>query len=166
MDKFLKIQRYLLICVALLLGSCGETPSGTPVQTETVSFSKEGTLELLQQGTDSVLVLLEIELAETDYETQTGLMYRQAMTDRQGMLFVFETPALHSFYMKNTLIPLDILFINDQLEVVTIRKNAQPLDETGISSGVPVQYVLEVKAGLADRWGVTPGDRIRYRKDP
>lgn len=166
MDKFLKIQRYLWIGVALLLGSCGETPSGTPVQTETVSFSREGILELLQQGTDSVLVQLEIELAETDYETQTGLMYRQAMADRQGMLFVFETPALHSFYMKNTLIPLDILFINDQLEVVTIRKNAQPLDETGISSGVPVQYVLEVKAGLADRWGVTPGDRIRYRKDP
>ena len=166
MGRHLKIQRFFWIGAALLLGSCGETPSGTPVQTEAVSFSREGTLELLQQGSDSVLVQLEIELAETDYETQTGLMYRQAMTDRQGMLFVFETPAMHSFYMKNTLIPLDILFINDQLEIATIRKNAQPLDETGISSGVPVQYVLEVKAGLADRWGVTAGDRIRYRKDP
>jgi uncharacterized membrane protein (UPF0127 family) len=91
-------------------------------------------------------------------------MYRRDMAPSQGMLFIFDSPGLHSFYMKNTLIPLDLLFIDEDLRVATIHKDAQPLDESGIPSRVPVQYVLEVRAGLAERWGVSEGDKIRFER--
>lgn len=150
----------------LLLGWACKDGDKIPLQTREVGFTHEGALEILKAGTDSVRVNLDIEIAETAYETQTGLMYRKTMEDRQGMLFIFEAPAVHSFYMKNTLIPLDLLFIDDSLKIVTIRKNAAPLDESGIPSGAPVQYVLEIKGGLSDRWGIAVGDAIRFERLP
>ncbi len=130
--------------------------------TEPVTFKKEGELRVLQAGSDSTLVTLDIEIARTDYEIQTGLMYRKDMEDRQGMLFIFPDEAPHSFYMKNTLIPLDILFIDGEYRIVKIHRNAEPLNEAGIPSGGPVQFVLEVKAGMSDRWGLETGDSIQY----
>ncbi len=82
------------------------------------------------------------------------------------MLFVFEEEGPHSFYMKNTLIPLDIIFIDKDLKIVSIQRNASPLDESGIPSGGPVQYVLEINAGLSDLWGLGVGDHIRYESIP
>ncbi|MDX1314007.1 MAG: DUF192 domain-containing protein, partial [Eudoraea sp.] len=114
--------------------------------------------------TDSLLTRLDIEIAESDYEIQTGLMYREKMETTQAMLFIFPDVAFHSFYMKNTLIPLDIIFIDEGLNIVNIKANASPLDESGIPSGLPVQYVLEVNAGLTESWGVKLGDRIVFAK--
>ena len=152
----------LLLGLALLLGSsCRETGEKS-LGTEAVTFKKEGELRVHDAETDSTLIRLDIEIAKTDYEVQTGLMYRKDMGDRQGMLFVFEDEAPHSFYMKNTLIALDILFIDSDLKIVNIHRDAQPLNEAGIPSGGPVQYVLEVKAGMSDRWGLEEGDRIQY----
>lgn len=156
----------LLGAFLLLMANGCQEEKKNPIKTETISFTKEGELQVLRAGTDSVLADLDIEIAETDYETQTGLMYRESMEDTQAMWFVFDSEAMHSFYMKNTLLPLDILFVNAELEIVTVAKNAQPLDEAGISSRVPVQYVLEIKAGLADKWGITAGDSIRIRRLP
>jgi len=118
-----------------------------------------------QQETDSVLTTLDIEIAETDYETQTGLMYRNSMEDQQGMLFIFNDVAVHSFYMKNTAIPLDIIFIDDDLKIASFQKNAQPFNEDGLSSGVPVQYVLEVNAGSVDEWALNIGDTIVFKRE-
>lgn len=129
-----------------------------------IAFEKEGELSLLQQETDSTLVTLDIEIADSSYEIQTGMMYRKDMGDREGMLFIFEAEEPHSFYMKNTLVALDILFVDSDLNIVRIHKNAVPLDETGIPSGGPVQFVLEVRAGMTDRWGVREGDRIEFQK--
>lgn len=154
---------WLLLAAAVVLSGCKEEAKQS-LQTETAAFTKEGTLRILSAESDTLRVELDIEIADTDYETQTGLMYRREMKDSQGMLFVFQEEAPHSFYMKNTLLALDILFINKELKVATIHPNAQPLDEGGIPSRVPVQYVLEVKAGLADRWGVQPGDRIEFNR--
>ena len=134
------------------------------LKTEEVRFTKEGVLEILSAESDSVLAVLEIEIADTEYETQTGLMYRKEMKDNRGMLFLFDAEEQHAFYMKNTLIPLDIIFIGSNREIATIRRNAQPLDEGSIPSGVPVQYVLEVNAGLSEQWGLEPGDRIRWER--
>ncbi len=153
------------MCLSLCLGfiSCKEA-SKKIVTTAPITFTKEGSLSVYKQETDSLLIQLDIEIAETAYETQTGLMYRNSMEDGQGMLFIFPEIAYHSFYMKNTKFPLDIIYIDEQLKVASIIKNAQPLDESSLPSQVPVKYVLEVKAGLSDVWGINTGDRITFQK--
>lgn len=163
----LKSRLFLLFLLpVLILQSCRDK-ADAPLEVEKeIRFTKEGELELRSGETDSLLVRLDIEIADTPYETQTGMMYRREMAPEQGMLFVFEAPGMHSFYMKNTLIALDIIFIDSELRIATIHKNAEPLDESGISSRVPVQYVLEVPAGQADRWGISEGDVIRFDRNP
>jgi hypothetical protein len=161
------IRKILLVAVCITLGlsivSCKEE-SKKIVTTAPITFTKEGTLDVYKAQTDSLLIELDIEIAETDYETQTGLMYRNSMEDKQGMLFIFPEIAYHSFYMKNTKFPLDIIYIDEQLKVATIIKNAQPLNEAGLPSQVPVKYVLEIKGGLSDVWGINTGDRITFQK--
>ncbi len=134
------------------------------IKTATITFTKEGELSIHKSATDAIVAQLDIEIAETDYETQTGLMHRDAMEEKQGMLFVFPDVAMHSFYMKNTLIPLDIIYIDQDLKIVSFQKNAIPGDETSLSSKVPIQYVLEINAGLTDTWGLAIGDSIRFSK--
>lgn len=154
-----------LIFAFLCLQGCKQDQK-TPVETAPIEFTREGELEVLKAGSDSVLARLDIELALTDYEIQTGLMYRKSLGKTEGMLFVFEEEAPHSFYMKNTLIPLDIIFIDESLKIVHIHRNADPLNESGIPSEGPVQYVLEINAGLSDLWQLGVGDSIRYEKIP
>ncbi len=153
----------LFLSIGMAVYSCKEDAKKSVV-TEPVTFTKEGTLQLYKAETDSVLVRLDIEIAETDYETQTGLMYRDAMEDTQGMLFIFPDVAYHSFYMKNTKFPLDIIYIDENLNVANIVKNAQPMDESGLSSEVPVKYVLEVNGQLADLWQLEIGDKITFKR--
>lgn len=153
----------VLCCTAVFLMACGEKKS-EQLPPEKVSFTKEGTLHIQNAGGDTIRFILDIEFAETDYEIQTGLMYRDKMENNQGMLFVFKQEAPHAFYMKNTLIPLDLLFIRSDSTITRIAKNAQPLDESSIPSGEPVQFVLEIKAGMSDSWGLNTGDRITTLK--
>lgn len=156
-----------ILLAVLLFGmafSCKEKEK-TEIKTETVAFTKEGELQIFRPENDSLLVQLDIEIAEADYETQTGLMYRQSMEDHQGMLFIFPDVDMHSFYMKNTEFALDIIFIDENLKIATIQKDAQPLDEKSISSVVPVKYVLETNAGLSEKWQLRVGDSISYTKN-
>jgi uncharacterized membrane protein (UPF0127 family) len=134
------------------------------IKTEPIVFKKEGELTILAVDKDSIKAKLDIEIADSDYETQTGLMYRTSMEENQGMLFIFPTTEMHSFYMKNTEFSLDILFIDENLKIATIRANTKPYDETGISSQVPVKYVLEIDAGLTNKWGLKVGDRIEFKR--
>lgn len=158
-------RHFLGLAIVLLFGltSCKEETKKV-IKTTPVTFTKEGTLQIYKQENDSLISSLDIEIAETDYETQTGLMYRKGMETNQGMLFIFPDVAMHSFYMKNTEFPLDILFIDEDLKVASIQKNAQPFNENGLSSKVPVKYVLEVNAGLSDAWSVEVGDRISFER--
>jgi uncharacterized membrane protein (UPF0127 family) len=150
--------------ILLFFTSCKEEARKT-VETAPVIFTKEGTLSLLKRETDSLLVQLDIEIAEGEYETQTGLMYRDGLDPGQGMLFVFPEEAYHSFYMKNTRFPLDIIYIARDSTITDIIKNAQPLQEKSLPSSQPVMYVLEVNAGLSDTWGLNSGDRIQFSRD-
>ena len=84
------------------------------------------------------------------------------MQNNQGMLFVFDDVSERSFYMKNTKIPLDLIFINDNNTIVSFQKNAKPLDESSLPSNAPAKYVLEVNAGLVDTWKLSVGDSISY----
>lgn len=84
------------------------------------------------------------------------------MADNQGMLFVFEDSRPRYFYMKNTYIPLDLIYIDQNKNIVSFQKNAQPLDEKTLPSYENAKYVLEVNAGLADQWKLQVGDSISY----
>lgn len=153
----------LIFCFILgivILHSCKDIPEKS-IQTETIAFTKEGELTLFKA--DSVIGQLNIEIADNDYETETGLMYRKGMEDNQGMLFVFNEEAMHSFYMKNTEFPLDLIFIKSDMSVASVQENAVAFNENSLSSKVPVQYVLEVNAGLVEKWGLAVGDSIFYR---
>ena len=147
----------LLFCV-----QCKDKKQEALVLTEEVTFSKEGELTLKKFKTDSVIAVLDIEIADNEYETQTGLMYRKSMPEDQAMLFIFEDEIPRSFYMKNTEFALDIIYINSNKEIVSIQKNAQPFDKTSLPSGVPVQYVLEVNAGISNDLGIEKGDKIEW----
>ncbi len=134
------------------------------INTDEIAFNKEGELAIIDT-TGIVKKKLEIEIAETSYETQTGLMYRSKMQENRGMLFIFNNERMHSFYMKNTRIPLDILYINKDFEIVSVVENATPYDETSLPSQFPVMYVLEVNGGMKDKWGIELGDKISFTKN-
>lgn len=157
--KYLKST--VLLLAALLVFSCKEEPKKV-IRTEPISFKKEGELTVYRAETDSIIASFDIEIAESDYEIQTGLMYRSSMGEKEAMLFIFPDVAMHSFYMKNTEIALDLVFIDEQLRIASFQENALPLDETGLSSKVPVQYVLEINAGLVEKWQMEIGDRLEF----
>lgn len=128
-----------------------------------VEFKKEGEL-ILKTANDSIIKNLDIEIADDEYQTQTGLMYRDSMEQNQGMLFIFPVEDLLGFYMKNTKFALDIIYIDSDKKIVSFQKNAQPYSEDSLPSNVPAKYVLEVNAGLADAWQLKVGDKIEYQK--
>jgi uncharacterized membrane protein (UPF0127 family) len=111
-----------------------------------------------QDGTES----LAVEVADTTAERAKGLMFREALDPAAGMLFVYETPRRTSFWMKNTLIPLDIIFADATGTVIHVHAGAVPGDLTPIDSMGTVAYVLEVNAGLAAKLGVVPGAEFRH----
>lgn len=102
-----------------------------------------------------------IEIADTPAERERGLMFRHDMPDDRGMLFVFERTQEVGFWMKNTPMPLDLAFIGEDGRVRAILPG-EPFSEAEISPGEPVQFVLELKAGTADKNGIRPGDLVRH----
>ena len=84
------------------------------------------------------------------------------MENNQGMLFVFDNETERFFYMKNTKIPLDLIYINTNRNIVSFQKHAKPFDESSLPSNAPAQYVLEVNSGLVDTWNLTVGDSITF----
>ncbi len=155
----------LSLFLSLSLTSCGDDDKKQEViETDPITFTKEGELYMIKASGDT-LKKLDIELAESDYEHQTGLMYRESMEDDQGMLFIYDDERVRSFYMKNTYIPLDIIYYAADSTLVSIQKNATPRDETSLPSEGPAKFVLEINGGLSDAWGVEQGDKISFKKD-
>jgi uncharacterized membrane protein (UPF0127 family) len=103
-----------------------------------------------------------VEIADTPQATQRGLMFRESMPIMQGMLFVFPDERLRTFWMRNTLISLDILYFDSTGTWVSAAENAVPLDETTLPSDGPAQYVLEINAGLVAQFGMGEGTVIRH----
>ena len=102
----------------------------------------------------------EVELAETPAERAHGLMFRESLADDHGMLFDFGRPQEVAMWMRNTFIPLDILFIRANGRISRIVRDAQPLSDRVMESGEPVRGVLELRGGLTAELGIEPGDRI------
>ena len=103
-----------------------------------------------------------VEVADDQAERAQGLMHRKSMSAGAGMLFVYQKTAPSTFWMENTLIPLDMLFADESGRITHIHHNAVPLDRTLISSAGPVRYVLEINAGLSRALGLSVGSELRH----
>lgn len=127
-------------------------------------FKKEGELEFVGKNNKELIRKIDIELAENDDERMQGLMYRRSMDDSKGMLFIFQREEPQSFWMKNTVIPLDIMYVNSKMEIVKIFKNTVPFSEKSLPSEKPATYVVEVAGGYSDKYGIKEGDLISFVK--
>ncbi len=137
--------------------------SSTQTQTRSaVAFVKEGELRFLDNR-DNLRAAIDIEIADDDASRMQGLMYRDSMAETQGMLFVFPDQAERSFWMENTILPLDIIYVNAQNRIITIQKNTVPYSRDSIPSNGPAKYVVEVNAGFCDRHLVRVGDHIEWK---
>lgn len=103
-----------------------------------------------------------VELADEPAEQALGLMNREKMASSKGMLFIFPEPKHARFWMKDTLIPLDMVFLDQTGTVTVVQENARPLDEGIYDGGVGVKYVLEINGGLAAALGLGPGAVMRH----
>ncbi|MDX1555797.1 MAG: DUF192 domain-containing protein [Xanthomonadales bacterium] len=108
-----------------------------------------------------------VEIAETSDKQQLGLMFRDSMPEDHGMLFIFPTEAMRSFWMKNTRIPLDIFYFDADFRLVSVVKGARPCRTQqcpAYPSKGPAKYVLELNAGLAEQLGTEPGDPLEFKR--
>jgi uncharacterized membrane protein (UPF0127 family) len=105
---------------------------------------------------------VQAEVADSDAERELGLMNRHSLASDRGMLFVFETEEPRAFWMKNTYIPLDMLFVSSAKEIIYIAQNTTPLSQDLISPAGGAQYVLEVKGGYCQNHGITVGDTLSF----
>ncbi len=138
------VARRAGIALLLILAGCGKDPTRIELAGET----------------------FRVEVAEDDTSRARGLMGREDLAADRGMLFVYERSAPRAFWMKNTRIPLDILYLDSDFRIVALSLDTPPCrvaDCPSYPSGEPAQYVLEVNAGTVERLGVEVGDRVRIR---
>ena len=108
-------------------------------------------------STSNLSIPLTLEIADDENERAKGLMFRRSLEENSGMLFIFQDDSVRSFWMKNTYIPLDMIFVDSNKKVVGILKNVPPLTEDPRSVGKPSRYVVELAAGETDRLGIGEG---------
>lgn len=147
----LKLTRRRLIAVAAFLY--------VVVSSAAVVAADQSTLEIV---TKNGVHVFSVEVAANDADRQKGLMFRKELPEGKGMLFDFKQDQDISMWMRNTYIPLDMLFINSDGRIRRIAENTVPFSERTIPSGGPVRGVLEVIAGTAKKLGIAPGDRVAH----
>lgn len=156
----------VLFLSADIVAGCKEKANDPPVakgNDKNFTFKKEG--EVIFSKADSTQVKkIDVEIAETDAEKQQGLMNRPWMEETQGMIFLFDKNEPQAFWMRNTIIPLDIIYVNSSWHIVSIAENAQPFSEKSIPSKGNAQYVVEVVAGFCEKYGIVAGDMISFSR--
>jgi uncharacterized protein len=126
---------------------------------------KEGEVTFLNKDSKQQLAKIQVEVANNPTERTQGLMYRSEMDADKGMLFIFDKMDMQSFWMKNTILPLDILFIDDKGIINTIHRNTIPYSEASLPSKGKSQFVVEVNAGFCQKHNINEGDLIEYKLD-
>ena len=139
----------VMFCLSVSLGACAARAAGPSVELKGHHF--------------------DIEIAADDASRQRGLMFRDSMPADHGMLFLFDRPAVQTFWMKNTHIPLDILYFDEKYKLVSMSQRTPPCHSTGndcpvYPSNAPAQYVLELNAGVADKLGIKAGDELKVTR--
>jgi uncharacterized membrane protein (UPF0127 family) len=149
--------------VAAVLLALAALPAATVLIPALRSVAAAMTVEPMEIATKSGVVVLEVEVAQTDAERTTGLMYRKSLPDHHGMLFDFQVDQPVYMWMKNTYIPLDMLFIRSDGTIARIATMTTPLSTETIASGEPVRAVVEIAGGTAKKLGIAPGDMVAHR---
>lgn len=126
-------------------------------------FAKEGSLAFLT-ATKDTLTLVDLEIADNEQERTQGMMYRSSMSYDRAMLFIMQYEREQSFWMRNTKMSLDIMYVTSDLEIVTIYKHTQPYSESPIPSFKKAKYVVETAAGFCDKFGIKEGNFIEYAR--
>ncbi|HEX9791330.1 MAG TPA: DUF192 domain-containing protein [Kiloniellales bacterium] len=144
------------LCAILLLAVM---PASVGAQQDLQKFATD---RLSIETADGRSLDFEVELALTAEQRAQGLMFRRDLPDMGGMLFIYDKDWDISMWMKNTVIPLDMLFIKRDGRIVAIAERAVPFSLETISSGQPASGVLEINGGAAARLGIHPGDRVRH----
>jgi len=162
----------LLLMSGLVLTGCGngnsdeseaENATESPEIEDPIPFRPDGRLHILQD--EDTLRTIEVEIADTDSSRARGLMERTELPEDAGMLFLFEEEAPQSFWMANTPLALDIIFADANRRIVSMTKYTTPYSQEQVTSGTPAQYVLEVRAGYADRIGIIEGQRLAWERN-
>ena len=149
----------LFVVIALWSGGPGAALADMP----DLGVAQTLPLKPLTVQTGKGDLLLRVQVADTDAARQTGLMYRRSMPETEGMLFIFEQVRPVAFWMKNTVLSLDILFIDDAGRVMNIARGTVPFSLDPIPAAGPARAVLELNAGASARLGIQVGDRVRYQ---
>lgn len=159
MRKSMSIIVLMILFIVLFIGAF-EYMSLKTDQSDSDKDTDEKTADLIISDNQGSRISFNVEIADTPEEQRTGLMNRSSLDDGSGMLFVFDGSEYRTFWMENTLIPLDIIFISSDNEIIDIHKNATPLDRTTITSSGPCKYVLEINGGLCERLSIHDGDTV------
>lgn len=151
----------LLFGMSILGLTCSSTD--TPSSDTDTSFQNEGSLTFYGPNRDT-LHTISIQIADTDAERKQGLMHRRSLGYDRGMLFVFDEVDDSGMWMKNTPLPLDIVFVAPGSQVINIAKRTTPFSEKSITPDAPNKFAVEVRAGFADRFNVTDSSYIRWTR--
>lgn len=150
----------LLLLLLALAGGCRSAEVGTAQ-----AAVKASTIALQIRGNHAVQVF-NVEVARTADEQERGLMFRRSLPPKGGMLFPFDPPQMAAFWMKNTYIPLDMIFIRSDGTIARIAANTTPLSLEPVSAGETVSAVLEIAGGAAAASGIAEGDRVSWPRIP
>jgi uncharacterized membrane protein (UPF0127 family) len=158
------ISGAVIAIVLMIIFMPKKTATDTTVSPAAPLFKKQGECTILSRN-DTPIVSIDIEIADDDSKREVGMMGRPTMEERQGMLFVFEQEQMASFWMKNCILSLDMVFINKLGEIVTICKNTTPFSEQAYPATALTLLVLEVNAGFTDKYGIKEGDRMSWKRN-
>ena len=162
--KQLNLKYLWGICLILLSTLCLFSPLTTYAMSGSPSAEEKMPIEniVIKSNRDGTEHIFSVELATKPGQHEQGLMNRPFLAEDAGMLFVFDSIKRRSFWMENTLIPLDMLFISEDGTIHHIHHLAKPLDRTNITALAPSKAVLEINGGLADKLGIEAGDKIYH----
>lgn len=150
-----------LILFTLLLAACSQSAPRAENATAPATAQNTALLPLIIR-TARGDHRFNVEVALSEKEQEQGLMFRKTLDADSGMLFPMDPPRTASFWMKNTLIPLDMLFIHTDGSIAFLKANATPYSRDPVSAGIPVAAVLELRGGRAAELGIAPGNRVRW----
>lgn len=154
------MRSFIVASLSALAVACGGCGGSEPAARADTPVAVSGP-QVVFHGTHGDVVV-SVEIADDDRERAQGLMNRRELAPDHGMVFIFPSERVQSFWMKNTLIPLDMIFVDRELKIVGIVENAEPLTLTDRSVGVPSMYVIEVNGGFSRENGIAAGGQVGF----